>query len=917
MLTALSQIVLFESPYTMLSATATAYVIHHVVLPPKLPQQDDRSTAHDLVLFEIVVHALKSLKPYVNNEHVESVMAAIATVENLQICRDHHGNNSQGQLQDLLAKAANGGTVGAVPLEVKAQNAGILVSRSSTNLNFEFFELSPKNEAAMCSGRLVRDFPGYASRIPIVDVNPYLIESISRTIATITTQTAPGFQPQITKNKKIMNEQRDTTHPGMVTDFLMNVITALGESTNLQRITKHTREEVLWSNCLSPWRRSPVWLLLRVSLQLLFARKAPGRLNADGLYKAFMIFMLARVLDLAKQHWEDMGSETIHIILAKLTRRLRKFEQLKQTDYLQPGWAPHIHDRMINAHVFIKQHWQTRVDNSRGNIDSSAIAKLKPKADIDLDLSGLDAFLLGIKARQREVSLSTFIPTSEYPSYQAVQLPNSLESSHPHEDTLFRLAAFETWVEYHLADWIRSHLHDEEACGRLRTIMTRYYTIASSTYARAPVGMSIMYLTLTELWIACDRIACTIYPMLVEYDPEVDLTEFQCLALPLKSHLNRLNASECYVHSRRRAALQRPSVYRQFGHSSSFAVRYFDQQESLQAMLSKIETDAAAKRKQKCEELGSLKLKYQQYMDHYNSTLCETETVVYNRRFGYTQERHSRNCSRCAAKHRADDLTIRIFEWPVSPKVPVAKATVFELMVPNSYSDWRDASAHFITTVLGYKDAVQSRPSCSYTLDRHHDLSYLLFPRYYERQIVPLSQIKSHTVTHRKLTKAIPHLNDDDVCLENALVYAYYDTSNRIFNTNMPICTAKVPKNCMYPMPDRSKALERFMYRSPTSPDGLPANEVIVSFSPSPPFDLQRRLHSLVFHLVIKYPKGIRCVLRRHRMNFFVCYGIDLTNILHRQACTTAHSISRSTNTRPWARYRLGITSSIQTSSLS
>ncbi|KAL1791853.1 hypothetical protein ACET3X_009604 [Alternaria dauci] len=742
-----------------MSAKATAYAFHHVVLPPKLPQQDDSDTAHDLVLLEIVIQALDSLKGYVKHEHVGSITAAITTVENLRACRDHHGNISQSQLQEVLKKTRNS-TAGAVPLEIKEQNAGVLVSHSSDSLTFEFFELSPTNAAAM-SVRLVRDFPGYASKIPTEDVNPDLIESISRTIATMATQTAPGFQPQVKKNNKTMVEERDTTHPGMVTDFLMNIITALGESTNVQRIKKHTREEVLWSNCLSPWRRSPLWLLLRVSLQLLFARRA-DTLHADDIYKAFMIFMLAELLDRAQQHVGDMGSETIQLILAKLTRRLRKLELLKQTDYLQPGWAPHIQDKMTDAHTLIEEKWKAQIGNCQGNIDFSTIAKLKPKADVDIDLSSLDAFLSSMKDRQREVSLSTFTPTSRYPSYEAIQLPSSLQSFDPHEDKYFRLAAFERWVEYHLTDWTRSHLHDEDACAKLRAVMTTYYDIASRAYAGAPVGMSIMYLATTELWIACDRIACTIYPLLAEYDPEVDLKELQCLMLPLKNHLNRLNVAECYVQSRRHTALKRPSVYRDLGHSSSFAVRYFDRQETLQAMLSKIEVDAATKRQAKCEELARLKL------------------------------------------------------------------------VPESYSNWRDASAFLITTVLGYKDASQSQPSYFYTLDMHHGLSHLLPPRYSERRIIPLSDIKSHTVTHRKHKKAIPYLDDDDVCLKNALRYAYYDSSTRIFNTSMPNCTLEVPKKCNYPMPKRSKALERFMCRPPSSLDGLPANEVIASLFDCP-----------------------------------------------------------------------------------
>ena len=94
----------------MISAMATAYAIHHVVLPPKLPQQDDRKTEHEVVLLENVIQALESLRDHVKDEHVGSIAAAIATVKNLRTCRDHHGNNSEVQLREVLTKVTNGTT---------------------------------------------------------------------------------------------------------------------------------------------------------------------------------------------------------------------------------------------------------------------------------------------------------------------------------------------------------------------------------------------------------------------------------------------------------------------------------------------------------------------------------------------------------------------------------------------------------------------------------------------------------------------------------------------------------------------------------------------------------------------------------------------------------------------------------------
>jgi hypothetical protein len=78
----------------------------------------------------------------------------------------------------------------------------------------------------------------------------------------------------------------------------MNVIAALGETTDTSRILKHTREEVLFNECARPWRRSPSWLLVRVTLQLLFSRKCAKMKYPHQMYKGFMVLLLSRILEL-------------------------------------------------------------------------------------------------------------------------------------------------------------------------------------------------------------------------------------------------------------------------------------------------------------------------------------------------------------------------------------------------------------------------------------------------------------------------------------------------------------------------------------------------------------------------------------------------------------------------------------------
>lgn len=835
------------------SVEATLYLYHHVILPPNLPQQDDHSASHERSLLEIVIQALEYLMTIANESHLGTVTSAVAMIKNLRRNRDIHGDVTETQLQTLLADLTAGTIRCPVPLEIKAQNACILISRDEEYLNFEFFELSPTNEAAMRSIRLKRTFPGYASRIPVDQMKSLSLQkSIAFTIAKMATQPAPGFQPQARKNGKDEDENRDTTGPGLVTDFLMTMITVLGEATDVKRIVKATREDVLWSDCEQPWRRSPLWLLVRVSLQIWFNRNATYLTSPDSLYKGFMICMLSKLLQSvglnmfckgnlrtssviltccylqARADWNSLGSETLHNISAKLIRRIRKFELLKQSDCLRSYWTESTKQYLLDAHTVITQQWKGLSHSTAYNIDTTAVTGIHPDKDLDLKLPALDTFLSRMRARQHERSSSTFRPSSVFPSFPAAYLPEDVEGSKEYK--YFYLAAFENWVDQHLGPWISLHLYDTATCRDLRRLIEHYFAISSAAYAGSPIGKSIMYLTLAELWIASDKSACAQYALLAEYDNEFCTKEFRCLVLPLKHHMKRLQEVERYVESRREAALSNlPSIYRTFGHPSSFAVRYFERSRDHQVTLANIESDAERKRAQKCKELKKLKTDHDNLMSKYNSTSCDTETYVYNRRYGYTSTRHPSWCQRCSFKSRADALSIRIYEWPVSSNPSIAKATVFELNIPQPFSEWRDTCAYMINKVLCHRTSYPEKPSYSSTLAEHPDLSRMLAPWYCNRRIVLSSDVKPHHVTHRKHKKSVPNLREDDVCLESALRYAYFDTSLGILTAVAPTCTEDVPKLCMYHMPQRSKALERFMYRSPSAPDGTPANEVIVS----------------------------------------------------------------------------------------
>jgi hypothetical protein len=112
------------------------YLINHVVLPPQLPQADDFNVAHENVLLETTKLALEDLKKVLKAAHVQTVTSAIATVQNLIRSRDKDGNVNETQLQVLLRELCEGTLDGAIPLHIKAQNAGIIARRDADQIVF-------------------------------------------------------------------------------------------------------------------------------------------------------------------------------------------------------------------------------------------------------------------------------------------------------------------------------------------------------------------------------------------------------------------------------------------------------------------------------------------------------------------------------------------------------------------------------------------------------------------------------------------------------------------------------------------------------------------------------------------------------------------------------------------------------------
>ncbi|ETS86668.1 hypothetical protein PFICI_00496 [Pestalotiopsis fici W106-1] len=797
------------------SIETLSYFFHHVFLPPKLPGGDNRSARQDDHLLRFVQDSLLRCSSLAEEQHQDVFQDLSAMVKSMRQVRNDHGHLDEHALLNALQSMSTTGSPTVLPLEITEQNAGIIIRKAEDQVVFEVFELSPDNASVFkTQGRLVRHFPSTSVAIATNTVQePGFNQVIANTLAKMSHQAVPGMRPQVRKAQQYHDEERDTTKPCVVTEFLSNVLLAFGTQATETSLCKNTREEVMWNDSRLPWRRSPLWLLVRVALQSTLRRRSHG---SDDLYKYFMAFLLSGIMDQACS--VSMASEVLHAMSAKLSRRWVKLGHSKSS-----ALAQHINQSMLAASRFVKTRWDTICQQASPPLDLGLLSRLDTKRDIRFHLPKLDKFLRGIPRRTSSPVTSSFTPLSQVPRLSSLSLPTQVLDSKNEEYRPFRLAAFESWVDKNLTTWLEANVHCPSVCHDLRDLTEKYHADAKAYYRNLPEGISRMFLTILELWVAADRVAVTALPLLRDYQHEIPVELYQALLLSRIHDMERLDKAEKYLIERKAFALQKdfPSVFRSFGDAGSFSTRYFSDSHKHQRLLIEIEEYANKERSAKITELERLQNEYRELMRLHSEATCTKKTVYDDWNVPSTSHL---SCDRCWYERRAKELTIQIHEWPLPALESQKQATVVELDPPPPLQSWRDLTIYLIDDVL------KSYPSHEETLRTRHTLrNYAGLRQWqnmsYNGRLYLFSKTKPHVRTHRD-GKYLASLETSDVCVNNGLQLSYFDSERNVFMSKLA-SSEKTSSSCLIKLPRRSAGLEKFMVRTHSSANGVFPNTVL------------------------------------------------------------------------------------------
>jgi hypothetical protein len=328
---------------------------------------------------------------------------------------------------------------------------------------FEAMELLAPDEVVIgCSGRLVRSFP---SRAASVARNLVLEDIFQEPFVHVLTQlrTVDRY-PSKHVEQILVYDPRD---PVRTMTMVMAVLRGVGHCMieDIPYIYKHSRNEVIQPKPLTSdgkeykgsrdkrlaWRRSPLWLLIRVALHIRLDRRVRegGVWRSSGsLYKAFMIFLLSSVLERAAL--VPVSDDLLSFMSTKIKRRMLKLGSVDQE-----LWCRSPSDVMHRVDSALNKHWEAVQSPQRQTLELSGFAKLDFEQDTVLSLEALRPHLARVRARQGTGPWETGIRGFPFHRSGHSKPPGGMFKL-DQSITYFELADFERWAQSNAFSYMSS-----------------------------------------------------------------------------------------------------------------------------------------------------------------------------------------------------------------------------------------------------------------------------------------------------------------------------------------------------------------------------------------------------------------------------------------------------------------------------
>ena len=644
---------------------------------------------------------------------------------------------------------------------------------------FEAFEASPRSERVLAAeNALSWNFPGCSISVPFSTFSESgFQENLAGFLEQASSESVKRFAARAQKAGYSTFESRDTGDPALITQMLMTLLEVNGRRTYPTLLRKRVRDDVCWTDgSEKPWRRCPLWLVLRVSLER-YLSSMLGEEHGRCLYKFLLCLVHARLLE---DSLHQLSPELSFFLKAKLSRRLVKLQKDMGT---APSMVQASYRYMFDMlePVFLKatretsRHVEKLWANFKASIQRpiSALPQSTPHEDLVLKLPNSRRYLDSILWQPLSQSKSSW-------SYMPRQLPRKSDFHvNAHHMEAFNqcyssLARMETAAEREVMDTTLSTVSNEEGCTRYAEKISSYLSAVSKSYDDNSEQKSLMLLTIMELWMIMDNYACDEFGLLEKFNPGFPTETLDVLQLFHLRDMERLQKIQNYLHFRytkcggcRMTIFDDPT-------QGCFAERMYNSSPAMQELHQEIEAAAKSARTKKEEEWKEMSAEFED-LTHTASEMSHIYTTEFNSFF----QNHARDCPKCRMERMAGRMKIQVHEHPLPTSSVLAKAVIFELKCPGAFAAYRDATWKIISALGHAKLTPGFEPKVLIS-----EYSELRRFRNLSRFTLSLaSTTKSFLITHYSHLKFPVGL--DDVCRPNGLKVGYYDAFSQVWPGRM------------------------------------------------------------------------------------------------------------------------------------
>lgn len=583
---------------------------------------------------------------------------------------------------------------------------------STQRVIFEAFEASPLSEEVLATKIALQwDFPGSAVAIPLsVLQDPIFQEELATFLEKASTESIKRFAARTNKAGSFAVESRDTVEPALITQMLMTLLETIGTRIYPTVLRKRIRDDVSWNQGAKlPWRRCPFWLVLRVGVERHLRITVGGDIGRLY-YKMLIILVLTRLLDESFYH---IALDLSALLKTKICRRIVKIaaDKGKASPVIQSEYErmfillmPDLDKSTSNATTQINKVWESFKRTILRPI--LTLPKYADARHLQLTLPNSEHYLRQILSGPLTVAATNrplvFALPKTFQTANAAAKPGMQFA-----EDCFRLSKLETDIKMRNAEGQPAFSNDEDQCNALSIKIEEYLNQVGASYDQNPEQMSIVLLTVMEIWMLMDLAAVRTFPILKEFSPGFPTNILDVLQVPKHEDMTRLVNIRKYLNARHILCNDSKMTIFVDPRKGCFAERYYDQSPDsgrLQRLHHDIELTAAEDRNAKEEEWKEKTNEYTELVRLASEASCVYEVDAYGNRT------HIRRCQKCFLDRKVANFRIEAHEHPLPADLIQAKVVVFELGCPKAFAAYRDSTWRILSRFALQADPAATEP---------------------------------------------------------------------------------------------------------------------------------------------------------------------------------------------------------------